>query len=145
MPPDPDRPNASRPEASPKLVLGAGWGFPVVRDPERLLAVAAEDESVRQSILIILRTVKGERVMRPDFGCGLRRYLMQPNNPATRAAIQREIMQSLTRWEPRVKLIDIAVTPTDDRAMVLIEIHYAHVLDARQDVLVYPFYLEHDR
>jgi hypothetical protein len=41
--------------------------------------------------------------------------------------------------------VDIAVTPTDDRAMVLIEIHYVHVLDARQDVLVYPFYLEHDR
>jgi phage baseplate assembly protein W len=100
---------------------------------------------VRQSIFTLLDTDPGERVMRPDFGCGLRRYLMAPNNPATRAAIAREITQTLGRWEPRIQLLDIQVSPTDDRAMVLIEIHYAQVLDARQDVLVYPFYLEPDR
>lgn len=125
--------------------LGQGLGQPVAPDASGRLPLASGPEKVRQAIYTLLDTDPGERVMRPDFGCGLRRYLMQPNNPATRAGIQREITQSLTRWEPRVKLVDIAVTPTDDRAMVLIEIHYAHVLDARQDVLVYPFYLEHDR
>jgi phage baseplate assembly protein W len=125
--------------------LGQGLGQPVAPDASGRLPLVSGPEKVRQAIYTLLDTDPGERVMRPDFGCGLRRYLMQPNNPATRAGIQREITQSLTRWEPRVKLVDIAVTPTDDRAMVLIEIHYAHVLDARQDVLVYPFYLEHDR
>ena len=125
--------------------LGQGLGQPVAPDASGRLPLVSGPEKVRQAIYTVLDTDPGERVMRPDFGCGLRRYLMQPNNPATRAGIQREITQSLTRWEPRVKLVDIAVTPTDDRAMVLIEIHYAHVLDARQDVLVYPFYLEHDR
>ena len=125
--------------------LGQGLGQPVAPDASGRLPIVSGPEKVRQAIYTLLDTDPGERVMRPDFGCGLRRYLMQPNNPATRAGIQREITQSLTRWEPRVKLVDIAVTPTDDRAMVLIEIHYAHVLDARQDVLVYPFYLEHDR
>jgi uncharacterized protein len=125
--------------------LGQGLGQPVAPDASGRLPIVSGPEKVRQAIYTLLDTDPGERVMRPDFGCGLRRYLMQPNNPATRAGIQREITQSLTRWEPRVKLVDIAFTPTDDRAMVLIEIHYAHVLDARQDVLVYPFYLEHDR
>ena len=125
--------------------LGTGLGQPLAPDTNGRLPVVSGPEKVRQAIYTLLDTDPGERVMRPDFGCGLRRYLMQPNNPATRAGIEREIMQSLTRWEPRVRLVDIAVTPTDDRAMVLIEIHYAHVLDARQDVLVYPFYLEHDR
>ena len=125
--------------------LGQGLGQPLAPDSTGRLPVVSGPEKVRQAIYTLLDTDPGERVMRPDFGCGLRRYLMQPNNPATRAGIQREITHSLTRWEPRVKLVDIAVTPTDDRAMVLIEIHYAHVLDARQDVLVYPFYLEHDR
>lgn len=125
--------------------LGQGLGQPVAPDASGRLPLVSGPEKVRQAIYTLLDTDPGERVMRPDFGCGLRRYLMQPNNPATRAGIQREITQSLTRWELRVKLVDIAVTPTDDRAMVLIEIHYAHVLDARQDVLVYPFYLEHDR
>ncbi|MFZ5543154.1 MAG: GPW/gp25 family protein [Pseudomonadota bacterium] len=125
--------------------LGQGLGQPVAPDDSGRLPLISGPEKVRQAIFTLLDTDPGERVMRPDFGCGLRRYLMQPNNPATRAAIEREITQTLGRWEPRIKLLDIAVTPTDDRAMVLIEIHYAHVLDARQDVLVYPFYLEQDR
>lgn len=124
--------------------LGQGLGQPVAPDAGRLPVVSGP-EKVRQAIFTLLDTDPGERVMRPDFGCGLRRFLMQPNNPATRAAIEREIAQALGRWEPRVKLVDLAVTPTDDPALVLIEIHYAHVLDARQDVLVYPFYLEQDR
>ena len=122
--------------------LGAGLGQPIAPDEAGRLPVVSGPEKVRQAIFTLLDTDPGERVMRPDFGCGLRRYLMAPNNPATRAGIAREITNALAVWEPRVKLADIAVTPTDDRAMVLIEIHYAHVLDGRQDILVYPFYLE---
>lgn len=125
--------------------LGTGLGQPLVPDAGGRLPVVSGPEKVRQAIYTLLDTDPGERVMRPDFGCGLRRYLMQPNTPATRAGIEREITQALSRWEPRIRLVDVAVTPADDRAMVLIEIHYAHVLDARQDVLVYPFYLEPDR
>ena len=125
--------------------LGQGLGQPTAPDAAGRLPLVSGPEKVRQAIYTILDTDPGERVMRPDFGCGLRRWLMHPNNPATRAAIEREITRSIARWEPRVRLDDIAVTPTDDRALVLIEIRYAHVLDARQDVLVYPFYLEHDR
>jgi phage baseplate assembly protein W len=125
--------------------LGQGLGQPLAPDANGRLPFVAGPEKVRQSIFTLLDTDPGERVMRPDFGCGLRRYLMAPNNPATRAAIAREITQTLGRWEPRIELIDLQVSPTDDRAMVLIEIHYAQVLDARQDVLVYPFYLEPDR
>lgn len=125
--------------------LGQGLGQPVAPDEAGRLPFVSGPEKVRQAIFTLLDTDPGERVMRPDFGCGLRRYLMAPNNPATRAAIAREITQSLGRWEPRIQLLDLQVSPTDDRAMVLIEIHYAQVLDARQDVLVYPFYLEPDR
>ena len=122
--------------------LGQGLGQPIIADAAGRLPLVSGPEKVRQSIFTILDTEPGERVMRADFGCGLRRFLMAPNNPATRAGIEREIIQSLGRWEPRIKLIAVKVSPTDDRATVLIEIHYAHVLDGRQDVLVYPFYLE---
>lgn len=122
--------------------LGQGLGQPIAPDRNGRLPFVSGPEKVRQAIFTLLDTDPGERVMRPDFGCGLRRYLMAPNNPATRAGIEREISNALARWEPRMKVVDIAVTPTDDRAMVLIEIHYAHVLDGRQDILIYPFYLE---
>ena len=122
--------------------LGQGWGQPIAPDTRGQLPVVAGPEKVRQAIFTLLDTEPGERIMRPDFGCGLRRYLMAPNNPGTRAGIEREITRTLARWEPRIKVVDIAVTPTDDRATVLVEIHYAHLLDGRQDVLVYPFALE---
>lgn len=122
--------------------LGQGLGQPIAPDAQGRLPVVSGPEKVRQSIFTILDTEPGERVMRPDFGCGLRRYLMQPNNPATRAGISRDITVSLGRWESRIKVLDASVMPTDDPAMVLIEIRYAHVLDGRQDILVYPFYLE---
>jgi len=122
--------------------LGQGLGQPLAPDAQGRLPVVSGPEKVRQALFTILDTEPGERLMRPDFGCGLRRYLMQPNTPALRAQVARDITQALGRWEARVKVTDVAVNPTDDRSMVLIEIRYAHVLDGRQDILVYPFYLE---
>jgi phage baseplate assembly protein W len=122
--------------------LGAGLGQPLGPDESGRVRMVSGPEKVRQSIYTILDTEPGERVMRADFGCGLSRYLMAPNSPATRAAIEREIHNALQRWEPRVQLAEVSVTPGEERSTVLIEIRYAHVLDGHQDVLVYPFYLE---
>lgn len=123
--------------------LGKGWNFPL-RPDERSGKIEYESgpEKVRQSIQIILDTEPGERIMRPQFGCGLRRYLMKPNTTATRSLIQREVAGALTEWEPRIELREVRVTPGDDPALVLVEIHYIHKRDGRQGNFVYPFYLE---
>jgi phage baseplate assembly protein W len=123
--------------------LGRGWEFPVRPDErEGKLEYLGGPEKVRQSIFIILDTEPGERIMRPSFGCGLRRYLMKTNTTATRALIEREVAHALKAWEPRVDLRSVEVTPGDDPALVLIEISYVHKRDGRQGNLVYPFYLE---
>jgi uncharacterized protein len=83
--------------------LGRGWGFPVAPgESDRALPLAEGPEKVRQSILAILDTEPGERLMRPDFGCGLRRYLMAPNSVATRALIRNDVEIALQAWEPRI-------------------------------------------
>ena len=72
--------------------LGTGVDLPLSPDPVRgALGYRSGPEKVQQSILVILLTEPGERVMRPDFGCGLRRFLMEPNTVAVRASIQREV------------------------------------------------------
>jgi phage baseplate assembly protein W len=122
--------------------LGKGWVFPVKPDPaDHLLGYASGPEKVRQSIFMILETEPGERLMRPTFGCGLRRYLMKPNTTATRALIRHDVEQSLGQAEPRIKLQSVRVDPDDDPALVLIQIAYTHIRDGRSDNLVYPFYL----
>ena len=123
--------------------LGRGWNFPVSPDERKHnLEYTGGPEKVRQSIEIILDTEPGERIMRPSFGCGLRRYLMKPNTSATRALIQREVGISLRAWEPRIDVQSIEVTPGDDPSLVLIEIFYVHKRDGRKGNFVYPFYLE---
>lgn len=99
------------------------------------------EQIIRQAIEAILDTEPGERVMRPDFGCGLRRYLMEPNTTMTRAAMQRDIEDALSRGEPRIQLTNVAVTPGEDPSLVWIEISYVRLGDRREDNLVYPFYL----
>ena len=123
--------------------LGGAWRFPVRPDPRAgKTRYVTGPEVVRQSIRIILETEPGERIMRPTFGCGLRRYLMKPNNTATRALIQNDVERALLNWEPRIQVRGVRVDPGDDPALVLIQIAYVHIREGREDNFVYPFYLD---
>ncbi len=122
-------------------LLGRGIGLPLAPDTVGRVPTAEGAEKVRQSILIILDTEPGERVMLPDFGCGLRRFLMQPNNAATRADIERTVSDALRRWEPRITGVEVEATRGDDPAMVIVTLRYAHVVTGRRDLLLYPLSL----
>ena len=123
--------------------LGSGWNFPVLpSEASRALLLEDGYEKVSQAIRLILSTEPGERLMRPEWGCGLRQYLMQPNTVATRALIQREIAQALTSFEPRIQVDEVRVEAGQDPAQVLIDVSYMHVRDSSRANLVFPFYLE---
>jgi phage baseplate assembly protein W len=130
-------------------VLGAGWYFPIAYadslDPRgpATLAMAADELSVRQSIEIILSTGKGERVMRPDFGCDINKLLFAPNNGATRALAEFEVSEALTTWEPRIEVLEVSARPGGDNGeLVLIDIAYRVRSTDNRFNLVYPFYLD---
>lgn len=125
-----------------RAALGAGLALPFFPDETGRLPRATGPEKVRQSIAIILDTERGERIMLPGFGCGLRSYLMQPNSTGTRALIQRDVERALKTWEPRIAVDRVNVVPGDDPALVIIEIAYTHRRDGRKDNFVFPFYLE---
>ena len=123
-------------------LLGRGWRFPVQVDPTiARLSYAEGPEKVRESIWIVLDTEPGERIMRPTFGCGLRRYLGEPNTVAVRALIRHDVERALAAWEPRISLTAVEVRPGVDPALVEIAIAYMHVRTGRPDTLVYPFAL----
>ena len=121
--------------------LGRGWNAPVLPTTGRL-EYAEGPEKIAQSIRIIIETEPGERIMRPSFGCGLRRYLMRPNTSATRALIRHDVELGLGNFEPRISVNSVSVDPGDDPSLVLIRIAYVHVRDNRSGNLVFPFYLE---
>jgi hypothetical protein len=101
------------------------WPLLGLPDSEGRLTYPSLEESVRQSIKIILQTQPGERLMRPGYGGGLERYLHEPNTLTTRRRISDLITQSLERWEPRVLLDRVDVWEVEERPdTVRIEIVY---------------------
>jgi len=125
-----------------KSFLGVGWGFPVQLDDQGFVKLAEYEESVRQSIWIILGTAKGERVMRPDFGCGIYELVFEINSPSTAGKVAQAVRQALLLFEPRIDVLDIAVHAADGGEVLLIEIDYQVRATNNAFNLVYPFYLE---
>jgi phage baseplate assembly protein W len=102
-----------------------GWPLLARPDGGGRLVYPTLDESVRQSIQIILRTRPGEQLMRPDFGCGLQNYLHEPNTLTTRRRIRDSIAEALGRWEPRALVDRIDVSEVEGRPSELrVEIAY---------------------
>ncbi len=108
--------------ARPQLV---NWPLLGVPDADGRLGYPDLDQSVRQSIRIILETQPGERLMRPEFGAGLERLLQAPNTLTTRRQIRDLITESIERWEPRVLLDRVDVSEVEEHPdTVRVEIAY---------------------
>lgn len=122
--------------------LGTGWKYPVSIKNGKIESSEGED-SIRESIMIILTTAKGERVMRPDFGCGINELVFGLNNTATATLIQFYVRESLQKWEPRIEVLEVSVTPDgDERNRLNINIEYMVKSSNTRNNLVYPFYLQ---
>ena len=99
-------------------------------------------DDIRQAVGIILGTNPGERVMRPDFGAGLRALVFEPLNTTTIEQVKERVRTALVRWEPRIDVLAVRVTADQPFAnKLLIEIDYQIRASNTFDNLVYPFYL----
>ena len=125
-----------------KPFLGVGWGFPLTLDELGFFNHAEYEESVRQSIWIILGTAKGERVMRPDFGCGIYDLVFEINSASTAGRVTQAIRQALLLFEPRIDVLDIQVQAAAGGELLLISIDYEVRATNNAFNLVYPFYLD---
>jgi Bacteriophage baseplate protein W len=130
----------------PKPFLGVGWGFPVKVHAEGEdagnIQLSEYEESVRQSILIILGTAKGERAMRPDFGCGIYDLVFEVNSASTAGQVTQSVREALLKFEPRIDVRDIEAEPRNGGETLMISIDYEVRATNNVFNLVYPFYLE---
>jgi phage baseplate assembly protein W len=125
-----------------KQWLGRGWAFPVRVDPATGAVAAAEhEEDIRQAIRIILGTAPGERVMRPDFGCGIHELVFEVMDVATLTRVETAVSDALTRFEARIELLGVRVDPLEaTQGRLLIELEYRVRRTNQLGNLVYPFY-----
>jgi phage baseplate assembly protein W len=126
-----------------KAFLGVGWSFPVCPEADGRLKTVAFEEDIAQAIRIILGTDPGERVMRPEFGAGLKAFVFEPVSPSTMQRVETRVEEALVDGEPRIDVIRVSVT-TDPalRNRLLIDIRYRVRATNAVRNLVYPFYLQ---
>jgi Bacteriophage baseplate protein W len=136
--------------------LGTGWNYDLRPasegvgvaaapfDPGAQIAEASGEASVRQAIWLILGTAIGERMGRPDFGCGIHDLVFAPLSAGTIGDAIGRVTQALVTWEPRIQVLSVDAYPEDDQeptSVLVIEIHYRiRVTNSRYN-MVYPFYL----
>ena len=129
-----------------RAFLGEGWEFPVCAQNGAINLVALE-EDIRQSILIILGTNQGERVMRPEFGAGLNAFVFEPVSETTKELIKTRVEEALIDWEPRIDVLAVRVTANTiggggGKNSLFINIDYRVRATNSISNLVYPFYLQ---
>jgi hypothetical protein len=126
-----------------KEILGKGWKFPVRTDAAGAIALSGADEDIKEAIRIIISTAKGERVMRPEFGCGIYDYMYVPITAGNLALIEHAVREALTIWEPRIDVRNVtADTSAASDGKLLITIDYRVRSTNTLFNLVYPFYLK---
>lgn len=126
-----------------KEFLGRGWKFPVNVSPAGQIEMSEHEEDIKEAIRIILSTSKGERVMRPDFGCGIYEFVFATINTATLGLIEASVREALTFWEPRIELINLNVSAEQAaEGKLLICIDYRVRMTNNEFNLVYPFYMK---
>ncbi len=123
--------------------LGIGWKFPVGVDNDGKISMSKHEQDIKEAIRIILGTAKGERVMRPDFGCGIHELVFEPINTSTINKVENGVRENLTLWEPRIELVKVeAQTDDSDNGKLEISIDYIVRSTNNRFNLVYPFYFK---
>jgi|SRR6267143_5236655 len=125
-----------------KDFLGRGWAFPVDLDPRTGLVASVEhEEDIRQSIKIILETAPGERVMRPNFGCGIHELVFTAVDSTAIQLIRSTVEEALRRCEARIDVLGINVDEeATSEGKLLVEIEYRVRKTNQTGNLVFPFY-----
>jgi uncharacterized protein len=125
-----------------KDIIGRGWTFPPKIDPQGRISLTSDANELDQAIQIILTTSPGQRVMRPTFGARLAELVFAPNNSQTAAQARRYVEEALGMWEPRIRLVQVAVGPDPENpARLMINIEYEVKATHDRRSLVHPFYL----
>ncbi len=126
----------------PKAFQGAGWKFPVRVNPLGQIVMSRHEEDIKEAIWIILSTAKGERQMRPDFGCGIHDLVFAAINAGLLIQVETEVREALTVFEPRIDVVNVEVSDKEaDNGRLMISIDY-RIRDTNSEFnLVFPFYL----
>jgi hypothetical protein len=123
--------------------LGSGMKFPLRVNPGTgRFAVSEGNQSVKESVYIILMTNRGERWLLPEFGSSLLNYTFMDTGQTMLTIMANDIRAVLTEQEPRISNVDVSIEPTEQRPdCLIVNINYTVSETNTPDNFVFPFYL----
>lgn len=122
---------------------GSGWSFEVMPDPVTgRIRMCSKEDDIAQAVRIILNTRRGERVMRPDFGCRLCDFAFESFSQSVKSEMIEEIKTALTLHEPRITDVEVEVEDPAPEGRVVLNISYVIRTTNNRYNLVFPFYIE---
>ena len=123
--------------------LGNGWSFEVMPDPVTgRIRMCGGDDDIAQAVRLILNTKRGERVMRPDFGCRLCDFAFEAFSESVRAEMIEEVKTALVMHEPRISDIDVTIDDIAPEGRIVLDISYNVRATNNPYNLVFPFFIE---
>ncbi|MFK7908706.1 MAG: GPW/gp25 family protein [Chitinophagales bacterium] len=126
-----------------KSFLGTGWSFPpTFNEAANSIVMVSAEKDIAESLFIILSTIPGERIMRPEFGCDLHSKVFARVDSTFKHDVVDLISTAISEFEPRVELdtIDIDTSEVLD-GIVNIHIYYTIISVNVRTNIVYPFYI----
>ena len=125
-----------------RAFLGAGMKFPPQIDPGTgRFAVSTREQSVRESVYLILMTSRGERWLEPNFGSQMASYAFMDTSPTMLRMLSDDLRDLLLTQEPRISDVDVEIDPETKNGCLLVSIQYTVAATNSRDNLVFPFYL----
>lgn len=126
-----------------KEFLGSGWSFPpIFNKSDAKVELTHDREDIERSLEILLGTLKGERVMRPSYGCNLDEMVFESFNQSLKTYLSDMINTAILYHEPRIEPLKVTLNEEfiyDGRLMIEIE-YVIRATNSRYN-MVYPFYL----
>ena len=125
-----------------KEFLGRGLKFPLQVDPRTgKIAMVDQEEDIREAIGIILRTGRGERIMRPEFGADTMDYAFSPVSSSMTNSVSHELRLILLEQEPRIQEVEVVCDQLDQNSGTVV-IHVSYTVRSTNNRYnhVYPFY-----
>lgn len=125
-----------------KSFLGTGWGFPpAFSNKAAEVAMLSDVDDIQSSLVILLTTRPGERVMRPDYGCNLDELLFEPLTTTFKTYIKDLVSTAILYYEPRIEVNSIELDDTGElEGRIVISIDYTVSATNTRFNFVYPFY-----
>lgn len=123
--------------------LGSGWAFPPQFRRGGQVELVAAEADIRDSLLILLSTVPGERIMHPTFGCGLKTLVFENMSEGLATRIKALVARAVLLFEARVELEQVVVDAGQFHdGLLKIELIYRVRSSNHRNNLVFPFYLK---